>query len=275
MKASEQPPTDSTAPDQHPCDHVRSAPGGRALVRRLLGPGPVATAASPTSCYSGSTPGVPAWPVRSRSRRRRQKMTSKTISAVMRATPREARTRPNVVPGGRNDSASRAACVPAGTLTVTNTPLSEPTGTGRPSSVAGLHGHSRREKTTEPPLGEETVIDSAVSLLGAAWVTVTPGDVTTRPGWVGRGVVRSRIQASGSPFRTNAQPSGAPCAGAWGKAYLIRTTRSRPMRSAYVRPVVGSLAKRYFSAFWQVPPSQRMQSRDENFWWPTALYELT
>jgi hypothetical protein len=102
-------------------------------------------------------------------------------------------------------------------------------------------------------------------------MTVTPGDATTRPGWAGRGVLRSRIQASGLVFLTYCQPSGAPCAGAWGKACLIRTTRSRPMRSAYVRPVVGSVAKRRCFAFWQVPPSHRMQSRDENLWWPTAL----
>jgi len=73
---------------------------------------------------------------------------------------------------------------------------------------------------------------SAVSLLGAAWVTVTPGDTTTRPGCGGREVVRSRTQESRSAFFTKRQPTGAPCACACGKLYLIRTTRSRPMRSA-------------------------------------------
>jgi len=38
MKSPEQPKTDSAAPKGHPCGHVRSAPRGRVLVRRLRDP---------------------------------------------------------------------------------------------------------------------------------------------------------------------------------------------------------------------------------------------
>jgi hypothetical protein len=77
-----------------------------------------------------------AWLSFPRRRRLLRDMTSNATSAVRRVAPPAARTRPSVVPGGRNDSASRAACVPAGSLMVTNTPFTESTGTGWPSSVA-------------------------------------------------------------------------------------------------------------------------------------------
>jgi len=83
-----------------------------------------------------TVPGVPSCPVRPPTRRRRHKMSSRVSSAVIRAAPPFARMRPNLVPGGRYDRSSRADRVPAGSLTVTNTPLTESTGTGRPSSLA-------------------------------------------------------------------------------------------------------------------------------------------